>query len=47
MTLGGGLTFADGMQLELEEATALADTADFAEGIDAFLTKRAPSWRHR
>lgn len=47
VTLGGGLTFADGMQLELEEATALADTADFAEGIDAFLTKRAPSWRHR
>ena len=41
------MTFDDGMQLELETASALADTADFAEGIDAFLTKRTQRWeRH-
>jgi len=47
VTIGGGMTFDDGMQLELETASALADTADFAEGIDAFLTKRTQRWeRH-
>lgn len=44
VTIGGGMTFDDGMQLELETAAALADTADFAEGIDAFLAKRSPQW---
>ena len=44
ITLGGGMTFDDGMALELEEATALAATPDFAEGVDAFLAKRAPVW---
>lgn len=44
VTIGGGMTFDDGMQLELETAAALADTADFAEGIDAFLAKRKPQW---
>lgn len=47
VTLGGGLTFEDGMALELETAAALADTPDFAEGIDAFLGKRAPQWPSR
>jgi enoyl-CoA hydratase/carnithine racemase len=44
ITLGGGMSFEDGMALELETATALADTPDFAEGVDAFLNKRAPRW---
>lgn len=44
ITLGGGMTFDDGMALELEEAAALAATPDFAEGVDAFLSKRAPQW---
>jgi len=44
ITLGGGVSFEDGMALELETATALADTPDFAEGVDAFLNKRAPRW---
>ena len=44
ITLGGGMSFEDGMALELETAAALADTADFAEGIDAFLARRPPRW---
>ena len=47
ITLGGGMSFEDGMTLELETATARADTADFAEGVDAFLHKRAPQWAPR
>jgi hypothetical protein len=31
------MSFEDGMKLELETATALADTSNFAEGIDASL----------
>jgi enoyl-CoA hydratase/carnithine racemase len=38
------MSFEDGMALELEAATALADTSDFAEGVDAFLNKRPPVW---
>lgn len=45
VTLGGGLTFEDGMTYELETVVALAGTPDFAEGVDAFLAKRPPVWR--
>ncbi len=44
ITLGGGMTYDDGMQLEIDLAAGLADTSDFAEGIDAFLAKRKPKW---
>jgi enoyl-CoA hydratase/carnithine racemase len=45
VTLGGGLSFEDGMKYELETVVALADTPDFAEGVDAFLAKRPPVWQ--
>ena len=45
VTLGGGMAFEDGMRYELETVAALADTADFAEGVDAFLGKRAAVWK--
>ena len=44
VTLGGGMNFEDGMRLELETVAALADTADFAEGVDAFLARRPARW---
>jgi enoyl-CoA hydratase len=44
VTLGGGMSFEEGMAYELEAVVALADTPDFAEGVDAFLNKRPPRW---
>lgn len=44
VTLGAGMSFQEGMRLEGELAAALADTHDFTEGIDAFLSKRSPHW---
>lgn len=44
VTQGGGMNFENGMSLEADIATALADTPDFAEGIAAFLEKRTPKW---
>jgi enoyl-CoA hydratase len=45
VTLGGGMTFEDGMAFELETVVELAGTPDFAEGVDAFLAKRQPKWK--
>ena len=45
VTLGGGMSFEEGMKFEMEAVVALADTADFAEGVEAFLAKRLPVWR--
>jgi enoyl-CoA hydratase/carnithine racemase len=45
VTLGGGMSFEDGMAVELEAVTQLAAGPDFAEGVDAFLAKRQPRWR--
>ena len=45
ITLGGGMSFDDGMALELEIASALAGTDDFREGVAAFLEKRTPQWK--
>jgi enoyl-CoA hydratase/carnithine racemase len=46
ITLGGGMTFDDGLACELEAVTQLGAGPDFAEGVDAFLAKRPPRW-HR
>jgi enoyl-CoA hydratase len=45
VTLGGSMTFEDGMKYELETVVALAATPDFSEGVDAFLAKRQAKWR--
>lgn len=45
VTLGGGMSFEDGMAVELEAVAQLAAGPDFAEGVDAFLAKRQPQWR--
>lgn len=45
VTLGGGMTFEDGLALELETVAELAGTADFEEGVAAFLEKRPPQWQ--
>ena len=42
---GGAREFDSGLELEGREAVALADHANFAEGISAFLEKRNPEWR--
>ena len=45
ITEGGGTTFEEGLRIEAEEAIRLAGTANFAEGVAAFLAKRPPDWR--
>jgi enoyl-CoA hydratase/carnithine racemase len=39
------MSFEEGMTYELETVVSLADTPDFAEGVDAFLAKRPPMWQ--
>ena len=45
VTLGSGMSFDDGLAYELDTVVELAGTPDFAEGVDAFLAKRAPHWK--
>ena len=45
VTLGGGMTFDEGLAYELRTVVELAGTPDFAEGVDAFLAKREPKWK--
>lgn len=42
---GGGQTFDRGLAIEAEEAVRLAGTANFREGVAAFLAKRPPHWQ--
>lgn len=44
ITIGGGLTFDEGLALEAELATGLAGTANFHEGVRAFLERRPARW---
>jgi enoyl-CoA hydratase/carnithine racemase len=44
VTEGVDLPFDEGLAIEREEAVALAATADFREGLDAFLGRRPPVW---
>lgn len=46
ITEGGGLCFEDGLVLERRLATWLAGTANFDEGVAAFLAKRPADWRY-
>jgi enoyl-CoA hydratase/carnithine racemase len=45
VTLGGGMSFDDGLAHEFDTVVGLAGTPDFAEGVDAFLAKRPAKWR--
>lgn len=44
IVIGGALSFSDGLALEADLATDLAGTANFKEGVRAFLDKRPPEW---
>lgn len=46
VTLGGGMSFDEGLAYELDAVVSLADGPDFAEGVEAFLAKRPPAWQH-
>ena len=45
ITVGGGKSFDDGLELEASLATVLSGTANFSEGVASFLSKRSPEWR--
>ena len=44
VTLGGGMTLAEGTEYARQAAIALSQTADFQEGVAAFLEKREAKW---
>jgi enoyl-CoA hydratase/carnithine racemase len=44
VTEGVDLPFEEGLAIERAEAVALGATADFREGLDAFLGRRSPVW---
>lgn len=44
VTIGGGLDFDAGLVVERSAAVSLAETANFREGVAAFLEKRPPEW---
>ena len=41
---GGARAFEDGLAIELDCVTGLTETANFQEGVRAFLERRAPNW---
>jgi enoyl-CoA hydratase len=45
VTLGGGMDFEAGMELEKQAVFDVASGPDFQEGVEAFLAKRPPRWR--
>ncbi len=44
ITIGGGLSFEEGLAVERSLAVDLAGTVNFREGVGAFLDKRPPVW---
>ncbi len=44
ITEGLEVSFEDGLQIEFEAAVELGGHRNFAEGVNAFLAKRAPTW---
>jgi enoyl-CoA hydratase/carnithine racemase len=44
VTIGGGATFDEGLAIEADLAVRLAGTANFEEGVRAFLERRSPRW---
>ena len=45
ITMGLERSFEEGLQIELEAAVELGGHRNFVEGVDAFLAKRAPTWK--
>jgi enoyl-CoA hydratase/carnithine racemase len=45
VTEGLGTSFEEGLEIERRAAVELAGHPNFAEGVDAFLAKRAPAWK--
>jgi len=44
ITLGGAVSFDEGLAMEFDAEVELAGSTDFEEGIKAFLEKRQPKW---